>query len=99
MRSVVAFTLAVLIGCASTDQRAQLASIRVTVNPDQVKGCKSLGIIDSNEGSLRAVTLRRGGNVALSVPNTARPAYVNGVDWSHGTIGEAYFCEQPTAAK
>jgi hypothetical protein len=73
----------------------RVAVVRVTVNPDQVKGCKSLGIIGNEAGGdaehrftwLRAVTLDRGGNTALSVSNL------------NGILGEAYRCPEVKETK
>src|SRR5260370_26613093 len=96
----------VLVGCARSyapaspeltalweeRERERRAAVHLTVNPDQVKGCKSLGVIMrdgwsrvSPDQQLRVDTLKLGGDAALLVTN----------DNSTGSqIGEAYLCAQ-----
>jgi hypothetical protein len=68
----------------------QAASVRVTLNPESVRGCKSLGVVifyrGSPEDQLRYGTADRGGNVALAAPGSVNPGQ---------PAGEPYLCEQP----
>lgn len=103
-----------LSACATTtpEQKAKWEAeerarqtVRVTVNPEEVRGCTSLGAVyggadgQDPDFMLRKRTLELGGNAALSVPFTTtrqeRYAPLAGhysVDVPNGPIGEAYRC-------
>jgi hypothetical protein len=100
MRPALAAAIVVAAGCVTVTP--EMRNVRVTNNPDVVRGCKFLGntapIKDtewSRSGSLdndtvfRDQVVKKGGNVGYITAQPQKPA--EGV----GYYGEAYLCEQP----
>ena len=99
MRSQTAALIALLLltGCVSLTPQAQ--AIRVTNNPDVVRGCKFLGNVRDDganavgtatrvEDMLKKRAAALGGNVLMVTSTTATP-YVTTMS------GEAYSCPAP----
>jgi hypothetical protein len=93
-----------LTGCTSwaTQQEIAAARIRLTINPAEVAGCQSKGLITgiSNQGFtvlhggdwLADEVIKRGGNTILLPPTGIATNRVFG-------SGEAYRCPAPEGAK
>lgn len=93
---------------AIRERYAQEAKIRVTINPDQVRGCQSLGVVSANatdgyataEPALRNGTLKLGGDTALLQDGSRVTAFFRTRDGQNipmlmGPVGEAYRCTFP----
>lgn len=73
-------------------------AVVLTANPDQVKGCKSLGLVEDWQArdGLKAAAVKRGGDVVLIVNSpthaTREPHHGGTVDVANGPAGEIYAC-------
>jgi hypothetical protein len=125
MRRIIGFTLGItglllLSSCATTsankrDQEKEgdraVRNVRVTTNPEVVRGCKFLGNVrDSAEScafcgdaaakleeKLARKTVSLGGNVLMTAPMTSGGQLWNGHPLTAGS-GEAYLCTDSAAA-
>jgi hypothetical protein len=98
-RSVSLVTVLVLaVGCVSVSD--QMDKVRVTSNPDVVRGCRFLGNISfsgfwrvspkDSENLFRKKVVELGGNVGFVTNVAAGKTAISGAAYS----GEAYLCSQ-----
>jgi len=93
---------AIVTACVSTTP--EIDRVRVTNNPEVVRGCKFLGNVHTDrfwrsgskdsENAFKKEVSTLGGNVGYVVTTSTASAMLGSVGYS----GEAYLCETPTSA-